>query len=207
MVQKKIGRPKEFDCDAVLAAAVEVFWLKGYDGASLTDLTEAMGINRPSLYASFGDKRSLYLKAIEVYAKGVGSDPIRAFEAQGNPREAITAYFKKQIEAQCRSGAAAKGCLLGSCATSSVGDFPEIRKFLSEGIQADIKRLEANFENFKQADLLPACFPSHEKAKLVLDIMHGFSFQARLEECRDKLMDDVEQKVTQVLSRVSAESA
>jgi len=201
MVQKKIGRPKEFDSDEALAAAVEVFWLKGYDGASLTDLTEAMGINRPSLYAAFGDKRALYQKAISAYAKGVGSDPIRAFESQDTPRDAIAAYFTKQIENQCRSGTAAKGCLLGSCATSSVGDFPEIRKFLSDGIQNDIARLEKNFEKFKQDDLLESCFPSREKAKLVLDIMHGFSFQARLEECREKLMDDVTQKVTQVLTR------
>ncbi len=62
-----IGRPRAFDMDKALESALEVFWRKGYDGTSLTDLTEAMGINKPSLYAAFGNKEQLFLKAIEFY--------------------------------------------------------------------------------------------------------------------------------------------
>lgn len=61
------GRPREFCVDAALAKALQVFWSKGYDGASLTDLTEAMGITRPSLYAAFGNKESLFRKALDLY--------------------------------------------------------------------------------------------------------------------------------------------
>lgn len=65
--KKRPGPPKSFDVDTALHAAMIVFWQKGFDGASLSDLTEAMGINRPSLYSTFGDKQALYLRALNWY--------------------------------------------------------------------------------------------------------------------------------------------
>ncbi len=62
-----MGRPKEFDPDAALGAALDLFWRKGFDGASLSDLTEAMRITRPSLYAAFGNKEQLFRKALDQY--------------------------------------------------------------------------------------------------------------------------------------------
>src|SRR5713226_3358653 len=67
------GRPRAFDVDRALDRALHVFWQKGYEGASLSDLTKAMGINRPSLYAAFGDKEALFRKALDRYADGPAS--------------------------------------------------------------------------------------------------------------------------------------
>jgi AcrR family transcriptional regulator len=68
-----VGRPRAFDVDQALNRAMQVFWRKGYLGTSLSDLTDAMGINRPSLYAAFGNKESLFRKALDQYAKGPSS--------------------------------------------------------------------------------------------------------------------------------------
>ncbi len=63
------GRPREFCVDAALASALRVFWSKGYEGASMADLTEAMGITKPSLYAAFGNKEALFNKALDLYER------------------------------------------------------------------------------------------------------------------------------------------
>lgn len=68
-VQSGRGRPREFDPEEALAAALQVFWLRGYEGASMAELTEAMGITKPSLYACFGNKEALFRKALDLYER------------------------------------------------------------------------------------------------------------------------------------------
>src|ERR1700691_2548703 len=67
---RALGRPRGFDTEKALDAAMREFWRKGFEGASLADLTKAMGINRPSLYAAFGDKEALFRKVLDRYADG-----------------------------------------------------------------------------------------------------------------------------------------
>ena len=79
-VTSVVGRPRAFDVEKALHGAMQVFWRKGYLGTSLSDLTDAMGINRPSLYAAFGNKESLFRKALDHYAKGPSSYLSEALE-------------------------------------------------------------------------------------------------------------------------------
>src|SRR5579864_5265573 len=87
-VDVRMGRPRGFDEDAALEAAMLVFWQKSYEGATIADLTEAMGINRSSLYAAFGDKESIFRRAMERYREGPMTY-IRQALAQPSLREVV----------------------------------------------------------------------------------------------------------------------
>ncbi|MEU8632484.1 TetR/AcrR family transcriptional regulator [Amycolatopsis sp. NPDC048633] len=92
-----MARPREFDVDAALDRAVDVFWEHGYEGASLAQLTEAMGINKPSMYAAFGDKRQLFEKAVQRY---ISVGPAWEMEAFTLPtaREAVTTFLHRTVD-------------------------------------------------------------------------------------------------------------
>ena len=122
------GRPREFDVDEALAAALRVFWSKGYEAASLTDLTEAMGITRPSLYAAFGNKEALFRKALDLYER----------EKLAYIGEALKAPTSRAVAERLLRGALAmqtsdcepKGCMR---VLTSVGCSPE-----AESIRSDV---------------------------------------------------------------------
>src|SRR6202163_3186701 len=103
MKQKKtaraLGRPRSFETGEALDAAMKVFWCKGYEGASLSDLTKAMGINRPSLYAAFGDKESLFRKVLDRYDSGPA----------GYVREALNQPTARAVVERLMEGAAELG--------------------------------------------------------------------------------------------------
>jgi AcrR family transcriptional regulator len=112
------GRPREFCVDAALAAALRVFWTKGYEGASLTDLTEAMGITRPSLYAAFGNKEALFRKALNLYEHdklAYVSAALEAPTARGVAERMLSGALEMQT-----TGSDPKGCL-GVIATVASG--------------------------------------------------------------------------------------
>ena len=91
--QARPGRPRAFDAETALEKAMRVFWSKGYQGTSLLDLTEAMGINRPSLYAAFGNKEELFRKVLDRYGRGPGSHISGALEAPTAREVAATILY------------------------------------------------------------------------------------------------------------------
>lgn len=103
------GRPREFCVDQALAAALGVFWSKGYEGASLTDLTEAMGITRPSLYAAFGNKEALFCKALDLYEREK-LDYVRAAMDAPTSRGVAERLLQGGLENQT-SSCGPRGCL------------------------------------------------------------------------------------------------
>ena len=192
VVKKKVGRPISFDRNRVLVAAMHVFWAKGYDGASMKDLTKAMGINGPSLYAEFGDKRALYLAAIECYGSHNGCAPLNAFEDEPDIGLAVRAFLVAVIEYSTESEGGALGCFLGSCVATSAGEVEGVQELLQEAIQETDERLCERFELEKRKGCLPADFPSMERAKLMLDLRQGYVFRARSGALSAELLSDIE---------------
>jgi AcrR family transcriptional regulator len=105
------GRPRSFDREAALERAVEVFWTHGYEATSLNDLTSAMGINPPSLYAAFGDKEKLFMEAVDRYQQERLASITRAFDEEPTARRAIERLLMEGASALARHGVP-RGCLL-----------------------------------------------------------------------------------------------
>src|SRR4029453_998964 len=127
--RKARGRPRSFDRDQALEQAMEGFWKKGFESASITDLTKAMGINPPSLYATFGDKEKLFLEAIERYRGNQGEACPSAAEAAA--RGAIERLLTNPA-AEFTDNAHPRGCMMVMAATTSSGT--------SAGFQAALAR-------------------------------------------------------------------
>lgn len=172
----KSGRPRGFDPQAALEAALQVFWSKGYDGASLSDLTAAMGINRPSLYAAFGDKQSLFQKAVDRYLSGPVSYFDRALEAP-SAREAVERLLNDSIQL-ATDPSHPRGCLLVqgalSCSESGAAARDELRARRTAG-QASIRR---RLKRARDEGDLPADADPDELARYVATLMQGLAVQA-----------------------------
>ncbi|WP_217274051.1 TetR/AcrR family transcriptional regulator [Shewanella sp. VB17] len=181
MAQKKIGRPRGFDRDQALQAAINVFWAKGFDGASMKDLTAAMNINAPSLYAVFGDKHQLYLEAIDRYSNDDGCAPLVAFESEPDIEKAVVAFMKATIDYASNQPDSPKGCFLGSCVSTTVGQVDGTLERLQQAITDTDKKLAQRFEQEKKLGNLSKDFPSLQRAELMFDLRQGFVLRARAE--------------------------
>ena len=197
---KKKGRPRKFDADDALEKAIKVFWKKGYEGASLSDLTKEMGINGPSLYSAFGSKYDLFIKSIHAYINRKDCGPITYFENEPDIKKAVRLFFKDVINTSvdCENGTS--GCYLGSCVSTNAGEFDDVKELLQVAIKATEDLLIKRFEKEKKAGALPKDFPSKQKARLMFDIRQGFTFRARAGMTHKELSRDLDETVNLILS-------
>ena len=126
-----MATPREFEEKAVLDAAVECFWSRGYEATSVRDLAEKTGITGASLYNAFGGKRSRYRRALDHYVEQSFGDRVGRFEGKFPPREAIGALFKEIIE-RSLSDAERRGCMLVNSALETAPRDHEIQRVVAE---------------------------------------------------------------------------
>src|SRR5580698_10339993 len=110
-LRREMARPREFDETAVLEAAIQCFWSRGYEATSVRDLAEKMGLTGASLYNAFGDKRALYRRALDHYVEMSFGDRVGRFEGSLPPREALLAFFDEIID-RSLNDPRIKGCML-----------------------------------------------------------------------------------------------
>ena len=170
------GRPRGFDADRALDRAVHVFWRKGYEGASLSELTRAMGINRPSLYAAFGGKEALFRKALDRYAEGPA----------GYVRDALAAPTARAVAERLLRGAVAlqtdpktpPGCLVVNGALACGAKADRIRRRLASHRDAVEHDLRRRLERARaEGDLAARARPA-DLARYVVTVMRGMAVQA-----------------------------
>lgn len=128
------GRPKSFEREVVLDAAVQVFWEHGYEGASLDLLTKSMRINKPSLYSTFGNKHALFLAAIDRYVATKGAKQSAALRNEPNLKTAVLDYYREIINT-VTSDEGPSGCLMASVAAEVAERDPMVRDKIASSLQ------------------------------------------------------------------------
>ncbi|GJE17973.1 TetR/AcrR family transcriptional regulator [Methylobacterium marchantiae] len=183
---RKTGRPLSFDRDAALEQAMLLFWRHGYESTSLSDLTAAMGVTPPSIYAAFGDKRRLFLAAVHRYLSG----PVTAetiIEGAGTAREAARQLLEGSAIAFTGTQTP-PGCLLASGAISCSAEAADVQAELAAlrgGIEA---RLAKRIARGKTEGELPGGTDAEALAGFVMAMIQGLSTLARDGASREKLL-------------------
>ena len=180
------GRPSTFDYENVLEKALIVFWSRGYEGASMSELTEAMGINRPSMYAAYGNKEQLFSKAL---AKYMASQVAYVADALGKStaREVVESFLTKSAEF-LTDETKPRGCMIAIGSLFSGEGCDKIKQELISYRQGYERALRERFEIAKaQHELLNNVSPA-TLAKYIAIVHQGMSVQAASGATKEELL-------------------
>jgi AcrR family transcriptional regulator len=179
-----VGRPREFDPDAVLETVMELFWEHGFDGVSISDLTDATGINRRSLYAAFGSKAELFVAAAQRYMAGHGG---YVFEALTRPtaREVAHTILHGAADANTTPGRP-RGCLQVQGALACGEDGESVRAELVRQRDAAVTALARRFDDAQSAGELLG-IDTAVLARWIVAVSYGIAVQARSGASREEL--------------------
>ena len=186
--RRRRGRPRAYDPDQALQRALEVFWRFGYARTSLDDIVLATGMNRPSLYAAFGDKRSLYLKALTHYHAMTGEALRRALSGTDLLRTRLMRVYEAAITLYL-SGDQALGCFAVGTATTEAAEDPDVRTMLAESTRRLDQAFEARISAARDAGELPPEADTAALASLASATLHTIAIRARAGIRRDELLD------------------
>jgi AcrR family transcriptional regulator len=179
----RTGRPRAFDKGVALRKAMHVFWKRGYEGASIPLLTEAMGIRSPSLYAAFGDKRSLLNQAVDLYLEEEGAVSLAAMDSAAHPRACLEAMLRNSID-MLTGSVQSRGCFV-VLGTFHTGDAEIDRMMASKRgqIRDAVRSLLERAE--EEGVALPA--PPRQLELLYTTFLHGLSIRIYDGESREEL--------------------
>lgn len=186
IVRRPRGRPRSFDTDAVAARILATFWSHGYSATSLDQLAAATGLNRPSLYAAFGDKHGMYRRALADFSAAVAGEIAQAL---GRPRlrEALTAFYRGAIRVYLEGEHGPRGCFVVCTAAVEALDDVAIRTDLAAILAAIDGALAARMVAAQEAgDLSAECDPE-ALARLAAAVLHSLAVRARAGASRRSL--------------------
>ncbi len=172
-----LGRPKQFDRDQALEAALSVFWSRGFEATSIRDLVEAMGINRGSLYDTFGDKQTLFAEALAQYGRQGVASMAQTLQSDGSPIDNLRGLFKAMAEKMLTKPC--KGCLLTNTAVELGPHNPAVAKVIQHHF-AQIEKLFAQcLQKAVDARELPKDTEPKKAARFLLTLMQGMAVMAK----------------------------
>ncbi|HVO13985.1 MAG TPA: TetR/AcrR family transcriptional regulator [Alphaproteobacteria bacterium] len=190
MVQKsaagsaKRGRPRAYDPGAALEKATLTFWDAGFAATSLDDLAAATAMNRPSLYAAFGDKEALYRTVLEGYRAGARAAMKEALDAALPLREGLRRVYASALAMYLPAGRPPRGCfMIGTAVTEAVQD-DAVRDSLNEGLREIDRAFEARFRQARDRGELPADADPAALARLASGVLYFLAVRSRAGEPR-----------------------
>ena len=185
--RKPRGRPLSFDRAAALEKAMHVFWERGYEAASVADLTSAMGITPPSLYTAFGDKEHLFLEAVEAYGKGPGGFGARALAEEPTARQAVQRLLEEgavELTRDCQP----HGCMMVTATTNCSVAAEHIQAALAKRRAVYVKDMQDRIQRGIDEGELPPDTDACALANFAAMVYQGMSMQAKDGASRESLL-------------------
>lgn len=208
--QRPRGRPRAYDPDQALARARDAFWDGGYTGTSLEELSDATGMNRPSLYGAFGDKRSLYLQTMERYREMGRTAMKEELSYEDSLGEALRRVFTRAVAIYLSGEHGPRGCfLINTSATESVRD-ADIRAAFAAGLHELDDQLEARLRHALAHGDLGSDIDPAALARVLCGVMNSLALRARAGESRATLeatIDAAVRLVTQATTKAATSTS
>lgn len=185
--KKGRGRPRGFDVETALDRAVEVFWEKGYEGADLDALTHAMGINRPSLYAAYGDKRALFFKAVERYYQTVAmlrlpqTSDLKCIDSRSLKDDIINLFYHHDQP---------RGCLIACVLADQANAHDDAKAVLKDLVEREERRIGMWASSFLLDD--PGRAKARCYANLLIATLHSVAIKASAGFIRSRIENEVD---------------
>ena len=186
-VKKRRGRPPAYDTDTALTRAMEAFWDAGYAATSLDELAAATGMNRPSLYGAFGDKRELFIKSYRRYRDDARTAMGDIFRNELPVRKRLERIYAVALDIYLSGESGPRGCFTVMTAASEAVNDPDIRALVMEGFAELDKAFAACFRVAKEKGELPESADPVVLAQLASATIHTIAIRARAQTPRKEL--------------------
>ncbi|MBW8902908.1 MAG: TetR/AcrR family transcriptional regulator [Bradyrhizobium sp.] len=184
---KRRGRPRAYQPDIALGKALDLFRSEGFAATSLDQLSAATGMNRPSLYGAFGDKRELYIKSYQRYREDARAAMVEIFRAEMPIRKRLERIYAVALDIYLSGDGGPRGCFTVMTAASEAVADPEIRAMVTEGFSELDKAFAACFRLAKEKRELPASADPLVLAQLASATIHTIAIRARARVSRKEL--------------------
>jgi TetR/AcrR family transcriptional regulator, copper-responsive repressor len=204
VASRRRGRPRAFEAETALAQAMDVFWSDGFAATSLDDVSAATGLNRPSLYGAFGDKRALYLKAYGEYRKRVNEQFQPLFVTSEPLRMKLKHILIAALDLYLRGPNGPRGCFtVLSAASEAIAD-PDLHGLVSEAIDGTDRAFGRLFADARAAGELPQSADPRRLARMATATIHTLSIRARARVPRAQIAPIIDDAVTTICGPESA---